>query len=278
LYVAITVMKLTAYWFTGILALFAEGLHTLSDVAISGFLLIAIRYSRRGPDDDHPFGHGRAQHVAAVVAATLFISFTSFELLKDAIPRVIFREHAAHFPSSFEGKIALAVLGASLLIALWPLVALFRQKELGAAAKAQALEWINDILGLLAAGVGTSLAMAGISIADPIAAVVVALIIAANAVSIFRRSLSPLLGESPPPAIVARVCEIALQTKGVRGFHGFRAVQDGPSTFHADLHVEVDRGMMVEEAHAIADHVERSVMREFLGSRLTVHIDVHENS
>jgi divalent metal cation (Fe/Co/Zn/Cd) transporter len=74
------------------MALLAEALYTLSDTFIPSFLLVALIYSRKGPDEAHMFGHGRTQNVAALVAATLFISFSSYKLYEEAIPRGIHLE------------------------------------------------------------------------------------------------------------------------------------------------------------------------------------------
>ena len=68
-------MKLAGYFITGVMALMAEALHTLSDIFVSGFLLVAAYYSRKAADQVHMFGYGRAQNVAALTAAILFISF-----------------------------------------------------------------------------------------------------------------------------------------------------------------------------------------------------------
>jgi divalent metal cation (Fe/Co/Zn/Cd) transporter len=81
---------------TGVMALFAEALHTLSDIFISGFLLVATLWSRKKADEVHMFGYGRAQNVAALVAATLFISFTSLKLYEEAIPRLFASDEASY--------------------------------------------------------------------------------------------------------------------------------------------------------------------------------------
>jgi cation diffusion facilitator family transporter len=86
IYLLIFALKLSVYFMSGVMALLAEALHTLSDIFVVGFLLIAERYSRHEADEVHMFGHGRAQNIAALVAATLFISFTSFELYREAVP------------------------------------------------------------------------------------------------------------------------------------------------------------------------------------------------
>jgi cation diffusion facilitator family transporter len=94
LYILVFVLKLGAYFITGVMALLAEALHTLSDIFISIFLLAAAKWSRKEADETHMFGHGRAQNVAALMAATLFISFTSFKLYEEAIPRLFKSERA----------------------------------------------------------------------------------------------------------------------------------------------------------------------------------------
>lgn len=194
LYVIVFAMKLAVYFMTGVMALFAEALHTLSDIFISGFLLVATLWSRKKADEVHMFGYGRAQNVAALVAATLFISFTSLKLYEEAIPRLFASDEASYQNLD----LALGVIIVSMFIAAIPLIRLFTQKKKGAAAKAQFMELINDELGLIAALIGTFFIIGGTYIADPIASLVVATIIAYNAIGLFRENLSFLLGRSPP--------------------------------------------------------------------------------
>src|SRR3972149_6181141 len=86
-YVLVLAMKLAVYFMTGVMALLAEALHTLSDIFVSGFLLMAAYYSRKTADQVHMFGYGRAQNVAALVAAPLFIFFTSYKCEVQSTPR-----------------------------------------------------------------------------------------------------------------------------------------------------------------------------------------------
>src|SRR5512138_3236474 len=128
-YILIFVIKLVVYLMSGVLALMAEAFHTLSDVFVAGFLLVAMVYSRKKADETHMFGYGRAQNVAALVAATLFISFTSFELYRESIPR-LFSTETVEYQNL---PLAIGVLIVSMVIAVAPLVTLFRQKTRGAA-------------------------------------------------------------------------------------------------------------------------------------------------
>jgi ferrous-iron efflux pump FieF len=254
-YVVVFALKLGVYFASGAMALLAEGLHTLSDIFISGFLLAAAILARKDPDATHRFGHGRAQNVAALVAATLFISFTSLKLYEEAIPR-LFRHDAVEHRNL---GLVVGVLALSMLVAAAPLVSMLRQRSRGAAAKAQLMELVNDELGLLAALLGTLAVMGGHPIGDPIAALVVATIIAANAVGVFRENASYLLGRSPEPEYLREVEAAALSVPGVLGVENLRAECIGPETVHAGMHLLVDPEITVREADRIAEMVRERV-------------------
>lgn len=271
-YVIVFAMKLGVYLVSGVMALLAEALHTLSDILISGFLLVAAAVSRREPDEVHMFGYGRVQNVAALVAATLFVSFTSFTLYKEAVPR-LFRPGEAAYENL---GLAVGVIVVSMLVVAVPLVAMLRERPRGAAAKAQLMELVNDQLGLLAALAGTLLLARGFPLADPIATIVVATIIAANALGLFRENASMLLGRSPGREFLAKVEALARSVPGVLGVHDLKAEYIGPGVVHAGLHVEVRRGLPIEEAERIAIEV-RTRIEAATGCRhCVVHVDPAE--
>ena len=269
LYVLVFGLKLVVYFATGVVVLLAEALHTLSDILISSFLLVASVWSRKEADEVHMFGYGRAQNVAALVAATLFISLTSFKVFEEAVPRLF---HPGE--SSYQNlPLALGVIIASMVLAAFPLVGLFREKNRGAAAKAQLLELVNDELGLLAALIGTLLIAWGRPIADPIAAIVVATIIAVNAVGLLRENFSALLGRSPGPEVLGKVVRLARSVEGVLGVHELRAEYIGPDTVRAGLHIEVERGLPIEEADRVAEEVRQRVHQATGCRYCVIHVD-----
>ena len=268
-YALILIAKTGAWLASGLLALLAEALHTLADLVISAFLLLAARWSRRAPDAEHSFGHGRAQNVAALVAATLFISFTSLRLVEEAVPKLL-RPHPGEHGNI---EVAIVVLAGSMLVAGVPLLQLLRERRRGAAAKAQLVELVNDQLGLVAALVGTVLVLDGVWWADPVAALVVAAIIAVNAVALFRENSDLLLGRTPGNEVVARLGAVIRSAPGVITLHGLRAEWVGPGAIHADVHIEVEPRLTVVEGNAIAREVRRRVEGETECRFLTVHLD-----
>lgn len=268
-YAAVFVVKLAVYLVTGVMALFAEALHTLGDIFVTGFLLAALLWSRKAPDEVHMFGYARAQPAAALVAATLFISFTALQLYQEAIPRLF----SSAGPSYDAVGLAYAVLVVSMLLAAAPLVALVRNPKRGTAAKAQLWELVNDELGLIAALVGMSLAIAGFARADPLAAVVIATIISWKAIRLLRENLSLVIGRAPDPDVLATIKSIALATPGVVGLHELRAELVGTEAIHLGLHIEVARGTPVEDADRIAAAVQTRIHDQVAGAYCVIHTD-----
>lgn len=268
-YVLVFTMKLIVYFMTDVMALMAEALHTLSDIFVSSFLLMAIYYSRKSADKTHMFGYGRTQNVAALVAATLFISFTSYKLYEEAIPR-LFTAGEAEYQNLW---LAIGVLLASMLIAAVPLVNLYKNKQRGAAATAQLKESINDELGLIAALIGTLFIIWGVPIADPIASIVVATIIAYNGIKLFIENFNLLLGQSPDSEYMSNLESLARSVPGVMGVHDVRAEYIGPDTVHAGLHIEVAAGTPVEEANRIAEEVEHLIHSDAKTGYCYIHVD-----
>lgn len=254
-YFLVFVMKLVVYFVTGVMALKAEAFHTLSDIFVSGFLLIAIYYSRKPADQVHMFGYGRAQNIAALVAATLFISFTSYKLLEESIPR-LFTTGETEYKNLW---LAIGVIVLSMVIAAIPLFRLVKNKQRGAAAKAQFMGSINDELGLVAALFGTIAVFLGIPIADPIATILVAAIIAYNGIKLFLENFSLLLGKSPGVEYSAKIETVARSVPGVLGVHDVRVEYVGPDTLHAGLHIEVASDMTIMEADRLAKEVEQKI-------------------
>jgi cation diffusion facilitator family transporter len=227
-YAAVFLFKLVAYSITGVMALLAEALHTFGDIFVSGFLLIALLWSRKKPDERHMFGYGRAQSAAALAAATLFISFTALRLYEEAIPR-LFRPESADYRNV---GVAVAVLVVSMVVAGAPLRSLLLRPSRGPAANAQLWELINDELGLVAALAGTLLAVAGHRWADPLASIVIATIIFWKAVALFRENLCLLIGRAPDRPVLDAITAAAQSIPGVTGVHDLRAEYIAPGELH----------------------------------------------
>ncbi len=161
----------------------------------------------------------------------------------------------------------------SMVIAATPFIMLFQQKERGPAAKAQLRELVNDELGLFAALLGTLFVVWGEPLGDPIATMVLATVILYGAIGLFRENMSFLIGKSPGPEFVRKIEAAALSVEGVLSLHKVMVECVGPNQIHAGFHIEVRRGLHVEEADRISLEVHKRV-KQATGCRYCViHVD-----
>ncbi len=268
-YAVVFVLKVVTWWLTGLFALLAETLHTLSDLMISAFLLAADRFSRRPADARYRYGYGRAQHVAALVAATLFISFTGFRLAEEAVGRLL---HPV-VPAYSRLGLAVGVLILSMVLSAVPVILLALQKPRGPAARAQLMESLNDELGLLAALGGALFVKNGWPIADPLASLAVAILITANAVGLFRENARILMGRAPTREFFAAIETLARSIPAVMAVHDLRAEYVGSDTVTLSLHVEVDPTMTVADGEEVAKAVRDTIMADRRVAYCVVHVD-----
>ncbi len=268
-YLVLFILQLAAYFFTNLLVMLAEALHTLSDVLISIFLLLAVFWSRKPADKFHMFGHGRAQNVAALVSATIFISFMSLEMFREAIPKFLQTE-AGEFQNT---NLALIVTLVGMFVGAIPLIDILRMKVRGASAKAQLIGLIKDEVSYIAALVGLALISKGYYWADPLASIIVAVVIAFGGFLLFKENFHFLVGRAPSKQFMEKVESTARSVKGVLGIHHLRAEYVGPNVVHTGFHITVSKGTLIEEADRIAEEVKRRVNQETGCQHCVIHVD-----
>lgn len=264
---ALFVAKLLVFFATGLIAVLAEALHSLTDAAQTIFLLVAARLSAAPPDEAHPFGHGRGENLAAITVAVLVVTFVAAELVRHAVGALQGPREPVEQP-----LLALGVLGASAVVMLWPLLLARRDMHRHeGVVRAQAVESMNDLLGVLAAMAGVGFVMLGFPQADAVAALVVAAVIIFNAISLFRVNMPYLVGASPPAAFYRRVEGLAGEVPGVLGVHSMAAEYIGPTQVHLDMSLTVPTEMSIDDADEVAHQV-RHKLREAAGiTSLAIH-------
>lgn len=271
LYTLVFLMKLVGFFFTGVMVLLADALHNLSDVVVYSSLLIAAIWSEKEANEAYRLGYGRAQNVAALIAGTLFITFTSYKLYREAVPKLLNPEAV----TAHNFNLALGIMGVTMVLIAIPLFKLWRQETRSAAARAQALDILNDELSSVAVIVGTLFLMWDVPIVDPIATMVVATLIGINGLRLVKDNMVVLVGRSPDEEFLEKVKKAAKAVEGVKGVHELRAEYVGPEKIHLGMHVEVDPDLPVEEASGIVDQVKENVHESTSseGAYCYVHVD-----
>jgi len=273
-YLILVVLQLATYFLTNILVLLAQALEMLSDVLISTFLLLSAFWSRKPADEFHMFGHGRAQNVAALVSATILISFMSLETFREAIPKFYQAPETSEFQNP---NLALIVILVGMFMVAVPTIDILRVKVRGASVKAQLVALLKDEFSYVAALIAVVLVAQGYLWADPLASTIVATVIAFSGVYLFKDNVHYLLGRAPSRGFMEKVELTAKSVEGVLGVHDLKAEYVGPNVVHTGFHVEVAKGTSIEEADRIAEEVRERVGRETGCQHCVIHVDPANN-
>jgi cation diffusion facilitator family transporter len=268
--VLILFAKLAAYLYTGSMALLADAAESSVNVIAASVMTFSVTVSRRPPDAGHPYGHGKAEPLSAAVEGAL-VSGAALFIAVEAVRRLVRGIELGHLglgmAISVAAAVANAVLGAYLLAAA--------RRERSEALRADGLHVLSDT-ATTAASIGALVAVqfTGLTVIDPIVALVVAANLAWAGAKVVRGSLTGLLDEADFSLLerLAKVLEIARPPEWV-DIHQMRS-RGGGTRRHVDLHLVVPRYLTMDEAHRVEDKLELELGRALEEDEdLVVHID-----
>lgn len=253
--VVLMLLKLGVGLATGSLGIMAEAAHSFFDLAASVSAYAGLRIAAKPADELHPFGYQRFENVSGLAQIALLLLTTALILWEAA-------QRLAAPPRVDVTWYAFAVIVFSLLADLFMTTYLTRTSRRtggSAALQADALHFSNDMLGAVAVLIGLAFAAVGVAVADPLAAIAVALIMGGVAVRSGANLVRVLADRSPSPATIERVRAIMLEHPEVRGVESVRARLAG-SSIYLDAVVSLRRDLSLVEAHRITDEVAQRVI------------------
>lgn len=261
------VTKAIAWWLSGSVSMLAGLTDSLLDGVTSLLNLIAVHYALRPADDDHRYGHGKAESLAGMAQA-LFIAGSAILIALQAFERIKHPEPVGAPWLSIGVIILSLVLTVALLILQHRVV-----RETGSSAvRADSLHYRSDLL--LNAGVLLALVLAGQGWywADGLFAILIGLFLVWGAAHIGYESVQALLDRQLPEEEQARIMALCCAVEGVHGVHDLRTRQSGPTRF-VQLHLELDDQLPLVQAHQIADEAELAVRQSFERMEVIIHMD-----
>jgi cation diffusion facilitator family transporter len=270
--VVLVAVKLSTGLATGSLGLVAEALHSGTDFVAALLTLYAIRVAVRPPDREHPYGHGKAEHLAALAEAA-FLALASAFIAAQAGRRLI--------DGATEGEVdaawyALLVLGVVIIIDASRTIASRRAaaEYHSAALASNALHFAGDLLGSVSVLVGLLCVRAGYPEGDAIAALVVAALVIVAAARLARTNIQVLMDQTPEAAARAAREAIVRDEPNVE-LKRLRAREAGGQYF-VEAVVGVRPDAALGQGHAAADAVEASVRRALPRADVVVHVEPGE--
>jgi cation diffusion facilitator family transporter len=252
---------------SGSLTVIGAAIESFLDALNNVIAMVIVAFAARGPDEDHPYGHDKFETMGAI-AIVGFLSISCFELMRGAVVRLM---DPAPFVSP--SRTELLLLAGTAIINL-VVVAYERQRgrELQSPLlMADAAHTAGDLAVTALAVASLAAARVGVLWADPVLAIVVALIIARSGWLILRVTVPVLVDERGAGSDTIRTAACAVP--GVREARAIRSRTNSSGMVFADVTIAVDGALEVTRAHAIADAVERSVCAALGAADVTVHVE-----
>jgi cation diffusion facilitator family transporter len=252
-------------------ALIADGTESLIDILSSSIVWAGFRVASQPPDADHPYGHGKAEPLAALAVA-IFVFAAAGWIAVHSVHEIITPHRGPHW-------ITLPLLAGVVAVKLWFSRRVNAVSEATGSTGLDVEAWhhYSDAITSAAAFVGIAIAVIGgkgWEAADDWAALLACGVIAYNGFGMFRKALSDVMDTAVPAVFENEVRAVALKVPGVLALDKCRVRKSGLSHL-VDIQVRVDGGLTVREGHDIAHAVKDALLASgpHAISDVTVHIE-----
>lgn len=263
----LTLLKLFAWVDEESVSILASFTDSLIDICASVVSFIAIKVAYTPADEDHQFGHGKAESLSALMQAA-FIIGSAVMLSVQAVERLLKPQDMESFQLSIGVMLASIVL-TLILITYQRWVA---KKTGSLAVAADSAHYVGDIL----ANIAVLAALAGVYLGwiwlDPVVALVIVLILLKSAYEIASEALVMLMDQALPVEDASKIKEIVSLVEGVKGIHDLKTRKSGQTEF-IQLHVEMDANLLLKDAHDLGDVIESEVKKGFPNAEIIIHHD-----
>ncbi|ACJ27086.1 Cation efflux protein [Shewanella piezotolerans WP3] len=261
------VIKLAAWMYSGSASMLASLTDSFADALASIVNFIAIRYAIVPADQDHRYGHGKAEPLAAL-AQSAFILGSAFLLFFHGGERLVNPVEVKHA--------TLGVIVSIIAIVLTFALVVLQKRALAATSstvvEADALHYKSDLFLNAAVLLALVLSQYGWWWADGLFAVLIALFIGQQAVGLAYRSVQSLLDRELDDETRNKITQIAINDPQVKGIHDLRTRESGKTMF-IQFHLELDGTLNLNQAHSIAVETSIRIRQEFTDAEVIIHQD-----
>ena len=266
-------MKTGAWWVTGSVGLLADAAESIVNLVAAVAALVALRVAARSADDNHHFGHSKAEYFSAAIEGGMIFVAASF-IIWQSIGRLLDPQPVEQAGVGLAISVIASVINGAVA---WVLLRAGRRHR-SITLRADGQHLLTDVWTSVGVVVGVLLVVVtGIDLLDP----VVALLVGANIIwtgwKLISESGRGLMDEAPDPDVNARIAAaIDTHLTDEVDVHGLRTREAGHLSF-AEMHVLVPGAWSVRRAHDVAEEIERSLTEAFPDLTVTTHIEPRED-
>ncbi|OCA97333.1 cation diffusion facilitator family transporter [Clostridium beijerinckii] len=265
-YITLSLLKLGVGFFAQSKALLADGINNTTDIIASVAVLIGLKISRKPADDDHPYGHLRAETIASLIASLIMIA-VGLDVLYNAIKSVIFFNPKA--PDLVSAVVAIFCAAAIYMVYRYNMRIAVKIKSSGLMAAAK--DNLSDAWVSIGTTIGIVASQFGFPWIDPLAAVVVSALILKTGWDIFREATHNLSDGFSREKLDGITKSIS-QVPGVKQIKNIRARVHGNNIL-LDLVVSVSSELSLVEGHSITEKIEDKLKKDLDITQVMVHVE-----
>lgn len=267
--------KIAAGYFGRSSAMIADGIHSFSDFVTDLIVIVFVKIAGKGRDEGHQYGHGKFETLATLIISFLLL-FVAIGLFYDGITKVIDSINGTVLDKPSYMALAAALVSVITKEWLFRITAKEGKKTNNQAVIANAWHHRSDAFS----SIGTFIGIAGAiflgdkwRVLDPIACIIVSLLIFKVGIDLMKPAFAELLESSLPPETEEEIGRIIMDVQGVKRYHNLKTRKSG-NYYIIDVHIKVDPAITIVAAHDIATDVEHSI-KERWGSatQIMVHTE-----
>jgi cation diffusion facilitator family transporter len=266
--VFLIILKVVVSVISQSISITAQAADSFLDIFSIGITYFAVKMSTTPPDEEHPFGHGKAEAIAAMIQAVLVLSAGGY-IIYSAIQRII---HSR----TIEPDEGMVVMIVSIIASFFLSRHLHRvaQNSGSTAIDASSRNIRADVFSAAGVLLGLLLVrLTGLVILDPIIALLMAFFVLKAGYEVSMRAFHELLDYTLPEEeqIILANC-IKEHNTHLVDFHGMRSRRAGSQRF-VDLHLVMPRNLSVEDAHEMCDHLEKDIKDRLANTSVNIHVE-----
>lgn len=254
--VVLTILKGSIGYLSGSTALIADAFNSASDLLGNAVLLQGLRIAHKPPDESHPYGHHRAENITSKLLA-IILCFTALGIGYEALQLLI--SGSISPPKSV--AIYAAIISIIMKEGMYQYSVRIGRKIKSSAVIADAWNHRSDVLASSATLIGIAGAIYGFPFMDPVAGIIVSLLIFKTGITIYIEAINSLMDKAPEKAVLDDIRAAALKASGVKSVKDVKVRQYGSKLF-VDMKICVNPKITVEEGHGAAARAKENIIKK----------------
>lgn len=234
-------------------AMIADGIHTFSDIATTVVVIIGLKISNKDADEKHPYGHEKFEPEISKIVS-LLLAGTGVFLAYNAIQILL----SGNLDTPKPIALYAALTSIAVKEAMYWYTIITARKVKSIAMEADAWHHRSDAISSVGTLIGIAGARMGFKFLDPVAGIIVSLILIKVGVEFYLKATDQLVDQSADDKVIEQIKEVATSIEGVKKIHDLKTRKFG-NKIYVDIEIQVDKRITVEEGHHIADLVHDSI-------------------